>query len=305
MPENSFQHLPFDPGSSRDAAARLRTAADGEASDSVTGEDAARVSFERDLRDAVGRVMGADAAPAGLRDDLVRAMRDEASSDGGLRLVGTPARPARPSLRPSWWLAAAAGIALVVSVVLFRPVTGPSPVSPGRPQASPGEASRHFVRLVAFVSEQHDACAAFGEFFDAKITSRSREEARAAASELLGRIPRHLDLRSESIVKAGYRFAGLGPCAVPGKGPSVHMLFRADPVVAPGAPIVSVFVQEDTGDLPIDPGPAYAAPASIATPGGTLTVWRDGGLVYYLVAPPIPLEARRAFNIPDEERPLL
>ncbi len=67
-------------GSPDDRAAAIRAAADGELTDEQVaslGDAGAQISFERRLREATGRVMGAATAPAGLRE---RILSDSGSS---------------------------------------------------------------------------------------------------------------------------------------------------------------------------------------------------------------------------------
>ena len=78
----------------------------------------------------------------------------------------------------------------------------------------------------------------------------------------------------------GYKFAGAGPCQIP-VGKTAHLLYR--PISGGNITTftVSLFVQADTGQLPIDSGKVYFAedkiyntPMIICRRGwGVLTSW--------------------------------
>jgi hypothetical protein len=135
------------------------------------------------------------------------------------------------------------------------------------------------------------------------MTARTVAEAQKAAIELLSHVPEVLELKSDALSKAGYQFAGLGQCHVPGRGRSAHLLYKPDSTVAPGAPVVSLFIQEDTGELSLEDFCAYRKEGDPAKKRCCMTVWRADGLLYYLVTPKgTPAEARNAFSVPERER---
>jgi hypothetical protein len=203
-------------------------------------------------------------------------------------------------------LAAAAALALVAGVLFFTPLGHTWLRSPSNPTALAGG---FLTRVVNFTYSQHTGCGDFGRLFDRKMTARTEAKALEAAIELLPRIPSVLEFRSADLAKQGYTFAGLGPCAVPGWGRSAHLIYKPDPTIAPNAPVVSLFVQEDKGHLLIDANVALTNrptdAAALASCERCLTVWRKDGLIYYLVAPPLPVETRRAFDEPAQERSIL
>lgn len=273
-----------------------------------------RMAFERDLRAAVARAMGDAASPPTLREriiDAIRAHKGGLSAAERLRMVRPEDHPtvyrARPALRKQLWLAAAAAMVIVVGLLAMNPggmIRWGPPVI-----ASSGVPVNRITRFVSFTVDQHEGCAGFERHFKRKMTARTQADAIRTAIEILSKVPSVLELRSADLAAAGYHFAGLGPCAVPGRGRSVHMLYKPDPSIAPGAPVVSLFAQEDVGDLPFATDACFSnAPrdeAERASGGVTVTVWRKNGLIFYLVAPPLPSEIRRAFDAPEEERSLL
>jgi len=74
---------------------------------------------------------------------------------------------------------------------------------------------------------------------------------------------------------------------VPGEGASIHMMFREQgaPVQAAGdvqeCGLLSVFVQRDTGDIPLRDGVTYSI--ETAEGGPLVVLWSRDGLVYYLI----------------------
>lgn len=77
----------------------------------------------------------------------------------------------------------------------------------------------------------------------------------------------------------GYQFAGAGECMVPGKD-SVHLIYHA----LPGSDrndTLSLWMKADHGKLDIAPGKIHAANGPDAA--HPILVWRDGGVIYYLV----------------------
>lgn len=294
-------------------AARLRAAADGEIAHPTASskDDASRIAFERGLRAACSRAMQGAPAPDSLRQSVLQAMRAEPF--GTLKIAGAqshepPQRAAQASddgpisfpSRPPWMrfglavaamLAIAAGAFYVQRSAVLTPVT---PVMLGEQRAT---------ILADFANEQHQQCADFGPAFEGKMTARTVAEAQKAAIELLSHVPEVLELKSDALAKAGYQFAGLGRCHVPGTGRSAHLLYKPDSTVAPGAPVVSLFIQEDTGELTMDDFCAYRKEGDPTKKRCCMTVWRSDGLIYYLVTPKgTPPEARNAFSVPERER---
>lgn len=314
----------------QELATLLRLVADGEATpdqqaafEQARQRDpslAKRLDHEAGLRAACARSLGAASAPADLRERLARSMREAAAPESpasgtaatNLKLAHAADDSALPSLnvgidnrrtrtmRWSGWLAAAA-VALAAGGVWLASPSGPV----GGPLAqAPALVPERTMSLVQFTTDEHSRCAALGTYFDRKMQARSLADAQKAAIELLSKVPGVLALRSVALEEAGYEFAGLGPCHVPGAGRSAHIIYKANPTLAPGAPNVSLFIQEDMGDLEIEPEVAFRS-AQPDSQGMQLTVWRSGGLNYYLVAPQqFSPEARKAVDMPSRERTL-
>jgi hypothetical protein len=235
-------------------------------------EDRGCIKFEMDLRAACGRVMSGGsvaAAPAGLRERIGRSIEEvpgaavPATSDG-----------ARGRTRRLWPLLAAAVLVLAAAPLVYLVATGYfEPV--GTPAGK--------AHLARFVCSEHNRCGRTEAALRAKATVYDLAGAPAAFQPLLGGT-----LSIGALEKAGFEFRGAGPCIVPGKGRSVHMLFRSpgvsipENVAAPRDENLSVFVQTDTGELPVSPGVTYRL-GDAAAGRPLVLVWSQGGLLYYLV----------------------
>lgn len=289
--------VPSDRPDAPGRGALLRAAADGEltdaqqqdlaASSTSAAEDAARMGFERELRAAVGRVMEEPAgAPSALRERVVAAMLSETNSAPG----AMGARAHRLAIMGRWAVALAVlGLAAGVMISGWQ-LVGPHPIEVASDQTN---------RLVAFLRQEHQACAGDGATFDQKMTARTMDDAVREAAAIFRVVPDAARPSAEALARAGYHFAGLGRCAVPGDGPSAHLVFEPD---RPGGGAISLFIQVDTGTIYVPRGRASE------TPTVGIVVWKDErlGLVFYLLAP--DAAARRAaealFHPPQDQAPL-
>lgn len=293
-----------------DIVAQLRAMADGELSAAesraleqrmaAAGESArleGGANFERGLRSAVKRsmLMSAPGAPDGLLERIQRAMVDapshEFDSEAPLKIS--------QGVSGGWGLLAAAALVLTVGVALMmRGGIGALPqTGPGGAQTASIISGEEAARLVSFITRQHDSCAVFGEKFNKKMVARTEAEAAKAAIELLSAVPKVLELGSEKLATAGYEFAGLGRCFVPGDGRSAHLLYKSK---VDGAPSVSLFIQEDTGALRLEVDRFYCCEQAEKN-GTTLSVWKREGFIYYLFTPDLEhaAGARELFGAPQ------
>ncbi|HEY7120234.1 MAG TPA: hypothetical protein VH475_26840 [Tepidisphaeraceae bacterium] len=85
------------------------------------------------------------------------------------------------------------------------------------------------------------------------------------------------DARCPDFSNVGYQFAGCASCTVK-DDKTAHLLYR--PTGAP-EPCISLFVQNDVGQLAIETGKYYFA--RDAHEDVPMIIWRDNGAVYYLV----------------------
>lgn len=308
-------------------AALLRLAADGEnLSPELSAaleshlrsnpDDRARIEFERELRRRVKASMAAGAparAPEELRRRILAlaASPDSRSRNSPVEHAprsrfAPPVRLHRRRRRITSIVSVAAVLALCATLVVFA---WRSSVGTGNAAPSPGgstlalapAAQTSIVRRAQFVEREHIRCADFMDAFENKFKARTWEEARAMAADVLKHIPSALDLQiggpgGRSFAEAGYEFAGLGKCGVPGRGGSVHLIYR--PVDARHRSI-SLFIQEDKGDLDIDESASYVCPCEV--PEQKVMVWRQEGFIYYLFAPDEEsmIAARKGLAAPD------
>jgi anti-sigma factor RsiW len=270
-------------------------------------EDRAVIDFERKLRTGVARAWEPAAAPADLRERIAQSIaRQPAPSlvTQESEPVGRPFRlpwrslndrttPDTPHsetdapdhrfrLKPTWPLLTALAAAAVLAFGLFLAL----------PRASFDWPADRPV-LVSFLVNHHNECEVHADRVAAEFNIRRADEAPEAFSRLLGTRAELGDLD-----RAGLIFLGGRKCAVPGGGQSVHVLLAAKH--APDS-IASLFIQRDTGALPIEDGRMYtvlapelaaepAAPTarphsapSAAAPAPEILVWRRDGLLYFLV----------------------
>lgn len=254
-------------------ATLLRAAADGELSpeqqqalESLRASDPSvdrAIATESALRDRVASVMREPAqAPAALRGDIEALFQRERGSVG----------PAATTSRSFWagrtvWLAAAAAIVLVASVSLVMQL----PISQSGNALVSRETNAALINASEFITGEHDRCADFERYFEAKMSVRDAGEVSDAVVNLLGAPPTSIEFDD-----TGYEFAGMGRCNVPGDGASVHMIYRHQDV---SEQALSLFVQENLDASLMDQDVRYRVQTD---EGGALYVWTDGALIYYL-----------------------
>ncbi len=294
MTEDKGQNAPSGPEDAGGRPSRrttlLRAAADGELT--VAGEQELRahlaahpddrgvVAFERELRKSIAAAALGQPAP-GLKERVEHLCGGATIAREGtpVAVEATAPRRGRPMSRPAAWLPIAASVALLAGIAYF---------TVGRPQAlpAPGEliTQAHRVSLASFVSSEHEECELHADIVGSKLRVESLGKAPAAFRGVLGREP---DLGR--LAESGLRFMGAGPCAVPGRGSSVHMVFDAGDGPAPReggrTSLVSIFVQQDSGELGIEPGRTYRLvpnEGSSSTAAAEIYVWKTDGFVYFL-----------------------
>lgn len=280
----------------------VRCAADGELSEQEAAAYAAAKASnpkldayerqERKLRTAVGRCMSEECrCPQALRDRIT-AMTGAAQ---GLSIAGTPAEPARrtapfPAVRVV--VAAAAAIAVVVTATVYLQNT---------PAAQPDRSSGNGVALAddlpsgvtlaGFMSTEHNRCVSHPTTIR-KFTERDLEQVPVAFREVLGE-----EVTLDDLLMENATFVAAGQCRVPGKGPSIHLMYEA--FDAQGQPVeVSLYIQR-CGDKRFEAGKAYAVGAEGE---GTSSIigWRHDHLVYYLVtsSPEITRDVAESLHAP-------
>jgi hypothetical protein len=310
--------------SSNPTPEQIRRAADGELSPGEPAVDASAdsaVRFERELRSAVGRVMGKTSAPAGLADRVRAAMAaaevgdsihlDDArdglietapAAAAATTTVTTPSADAPSADAPAAtadggsinflrWLesprranaaAVAAVLALVIGAIGFG-IVMPSITQWG--QATP---ERFVERAATFAANEHGRCtgdsARAGKFTEFSDVDDARDF-----------LSRHLNrpasgIRIPDLTDRGYEFVGVSACHVPGGLPSVHVVWRSiEPNAGGHHPMVSGFVTLDRDQFELrDAAAADVRVGGVPLPDGstctrTVRVIRDGGLAFLIV----------------------
>lgn len=212
------------PPNNLNAAALLRAAADGELSPAqqealrahlaASPGDQARIEFEQTLRTAVGRSMASGTAPSDLAD-RIRAAASAGPESDDAPLVETLAPATRDR---SFWTTM--GRRLSVAAALFLVVAG-AWYAIGQLTQSPiteRESINRF-ELARFLSAQHMQCGD-AEVADRKFNYRSVDTLAMGCQKLLGQVPDFGQL-----FQGRATLLGMGKCAVPGPGSSVHMRF--------------------------------------------------------------------------------
>lgn len=281
----------------------LLAAADGELSNedarmldahlAAHPDDQKIIAFEKQLRASVA----ASATAAGPSDDLRQRIAQMCvGAEHGHAAIPFEDAPSASSQSRSngtmRWLAIAAMVAVVASIVFITIQYGAN-----RRQSEIAVQPSHRTALVNFVSNQHEECELHADMIGSKLHINSLDEAPNAFRDVLGKEP---DLGA--LAHSGLRFLGAGPCAVPGRGHSVHMVFDAggDAGIAADdsgrTSLVSVFIQDDTGELNIESNKTYRL---VPAGGGDSTVspddsaveiylWKAGGFIYFLSSTSAP-----------------
>lgn len=228
-----------------------------------------RIAFERSLRQSVAQAMGTVATPPDLASRVRQAIA--ADQELGRRL---DKRAATTRLRHFWTSRrlgglVAAGVVLALGLTLLTQAISVT----SRRLNSAEQAYRQ--ELAGFVAREHGRCCADAEAARQKFRFTERDEAAEALSDLLGHgvslpCPKaHPDVR----------FDGAGPCGLPGRGPSAHVMYEP-----PVGPKVSIFMKPDSGELPFEPGKTYLLDAKACGVAGMRIVgWVAEGIVYYAV----------------------
>jgi anti-sigma factor RsiW len=241
-------------GDARPSEIELMAYADGELDEAaaervrryVEGDAAAArvVEAHRKLSEAGRRVAGVE-VPAGL-----------------VARVGQSTMAVNARIAP-WVMRVAVVLLVGIAAVVFWSATRP-------PRAVRGSDVVP-VNWVTDTVKVHVRCSGHADHFVPPF-ARELEKLPGSLKDFLGR-----EVACPDLSKLGYRFAGCGPCAIPG-GKTAHLLYR--PVDGSG-PCVSLFVQNDAGQLGIEKGRVYyAQDARDHTP---MIVWRGEGVLYYLV----------------------
>ena len=270
----------------------LRGFADGELSDAEVVElqqhleaypaDRVVIEQERRLREAIAQGE-AGKAPALLRDKVERIRQESRKAESEpLAVQRTGSQRGGWRFRRALVVGLAASLAMAIGlIVLTRPA--PLPVQ--------GEVinAAHRSSVSRFVNAQHGECELYARLVAERFTIGPVSAAPSELAKILGIAPSLGDLAAGAGGPAGVEYLGAARCAVPGRGDSVHVVLAVGGVAPDSggrASLVSLFVQEDKGELRIEPGRTYFMTPKAGEWNGVPTsilVWRREGLIYFLV----------------------
>ncbi len=238
-------------------------------------DDARVIEFERRLREEVATLSGRKASDA-LRDRIGAL----AASQGDDALSPLGRIESRGGSQTRRWLAIAASLVIVAGGGYAVVQT----LQSGVPHSAPVAMDDSYrASLVSFVRDFNEQCELHTERAMSELKITAIEEAPAAFATLMGR-----SIGIGSISIPAFHFLGGGPCSVPGGGKSFHLVFESDETDAARCPVVSLFIQQDTGEMKIDPGQTFrlTPKSGDVTPAysGDIYVWRKDGFVYFLVS---------------------
>jgi len=240
-------------------------------------ETTRRVMHQQQLRQAVDRAMSAEPgpAPAALRDRITALAQDPDAGGTGPEAASPPGILGRigRGMMP-FGLAAALVLAVLLGIQLSEST------DPGaRPQevAGPTGGIARVLPASEFTefSRRHVVCSRKLTRLDDSI--RFPDQLTALPGPLgdyLG-----LDAPAPDLSALGYRFAGAGPCPVPGDR-AAHLLYRADEKSG-RQDAISLWLKPWTGEPTIEAGRVHTVAGEDAA--HPMLVWRRNGLVYYLV----------------------
>lgn len=293
MQEHSNNHFPRSDGADRSQlSARtelLRAAADNELTPAQAvdlerhlaehPEDQRVIQFERELRGSVAASVSG-VVPSRLRDRIT-AMTSTAGSTGeSIPFREVTELPHRRFSRSVRWMAIAASVAIVAggAFVVVRQHSADS--TDGTLITQPYRTS-----LVSFIGSQHEECEVHADTIGIRFKITKLSDVPGEFAKLLGSTP-----DTGHFEDSGLKFLAAGPCAVPGRGKSVRMVLEstADDQASGGrGALVSIHIQQDTGELNLEPGKTYRLLDKFAQRGAAapeIFVWRRDGFIYFLTS---------------------
>lgn len=270
-------------------ATLLRLAADGELSTQqeaelrahleANPEDNARVEFDRRLRQACGCACAPDCcAPERLRRRVI-ACCGKSSGDHADQTVladNLAARAAETRTQGFWAGRVIARFGTIAAVIALVGVVAYM-VGRTSPQQPPIDGTRTIhtaaERLASFVRKEHNRCASGLPEIGTKFTITNPDDLPIAFEEIVGK-----SFSLESVLQAnghGLRFLDAGLCHPPG-GDALHIRFETE---NQSSGPISLWIQKDTGVLPIEDGVTYTQGSGC----DCVRFWRVEGVRYILV----------------------
>ncbi|MGE3563398.1 MAG: anti-sigma factor [Phycisphaerales bacterium] len=256
-------------------------------------EDQRVIDVERQLRKLVADAAPADAAPARFRERILAMSAASGADRSSIPFSSATARARNRFSRPMRWFALAASVAIVAggSFVVLR--------NQGGIGSTDVQIAKQFrTSLVSFIGAQHDECEVHADMIGGRFKTTKMAEVPTEFAQVLGTSPDigHID-------SPDFKLLGAGPCAVPGRGKSVRMVLEctADRGGAGSrGSLVSIHIQQDTGELNLESGKTYRLADRNSTGYETseIFVWRRDGFIYFLTSrsEPAMQMARAAFG---------
>ncbi len=267
----------------------LRLAADGELTPYQEVElerhlaahpgDLRVIEFERKLRRSVADIFS-EAAPAVLRERIVAKSHTTRTPRGSLSIYPVSTRLNFRFSTPLRWLAVAASVAIVAGGTYLA--LRPPGVGPTQPVAI---SQQYRIALVSFIGSQHHECELYADMIGVRFKTTQLVDVPREFSRVLGSAP---DIGH--IEEHGFRLLGAGPCAVPGRGKSVRMVLESTADAQSnggGGSLVSIHIQQDTGELNLEAGKTYRLVDKVGSAGvksPDIFVWRRDGFIYFLTS---------------------
>jgi len=205
------------------------------------------------------------------REPVAHPARSEQDAAGSGRATIPGRSPGRAAgLRGRRWVTSVGATAILAfaAVAVYQAVVNTGTIVD--PQAS------FTAQLASFVSDEHRRTAVDTPEARAKFGYTDFTKLCDEVSPMLGQSPDLPTLGGDEDLA----FQGAAPCGVPGGGPSVHMRFFTRHGGDGHKHELSLFVQRGTHRLDLEEGRVY----SLDCPKADVCVWREGTLVYYLVA---------------------
>lgn len=259
----------------------------------VHPEDQTVINFERRLRTFVTDAGALGLAPPRLRDQIHAMCGAQGADHSSMPFPAAQVQVGRSFQRSIRWLALAASVTIMAGGAFF--------VLRNQGVARPGDvqmAQQFRTSLVSFIGAQHNECEVHADMIGSRFKTTRLEEVPKEFARVLGSTP---DIGG--IESSDFKLLGAGPCAVPGRGKSVRMVLECAAEKAHAGScgsLVSIHIQQDTGELNLESGKTYRLTDRISTgsDAAEIYVWRRDGFVYFLTSrsEPAMQMARAAFG---------
>lgn len=213
--------------------------------------------------------MGGVSAPAGLADRVARAVA--ADGQAGVALEDMASQTRQRTFWSSPFLTRALAAVLVLTLGAALVIKGFSISGQGLDSSQ----MAYQQEVAGFVTREHGRCCGDRDAAKQKLRIADQAEAAAAVSEWVGH---EVSLPCQNR-RPDIRFDGAGPCGIPGKGKSAHVMYEP-----PNGVRISIFIKPDTGELPFEPGKTYILDTTECSAAGlSVLAWMRDSVVYYAV----------------------